>query len=200
MTEEYEAFGELVAFKQAPAAAAVEIIRSTRRRRTSSAAARDDGVIVVRVPAHLGEEEERRVVASLVARVTGQDRARRIGGDDALQARADALADAWLDGVRATSVVWSARMLRTWGSCRSSDGTIRISTRLATMPSYVVDAVLVHELAHLQEPNHGRRFRALEARYPQAERAQGFLEAATWAAGQRALLGDPAMGCEDPAP
>ncbi len=35
--------------------------------------------------------------------------------------------------------------------------------------------MIVHELAHLLEPNHGKRFKALVHRYPLAERAIGFL-------------------------
>jgi hypothetical protein len=75
-----------------------------------------------------------------------------------------------------TSVEWSDRQMRRWGSC-SSDGRIRVSNRLASMPSWVLDWVLIHELAHLQEPNHGPRFKALVDRYELAERAQGYLMA-----------------------
>ncbi len=53
---------------------------------------------------------------------------------------------------------------------------IRLSSRLQPMPAWVVDYVLVHELAHLLEPGHGREFHRLVERYPQAERAEGFLE------------------------
>jgi hypothetical protein len=43
------------------------------------------------------------------------------------------------------------------------------------MPHWVLDWVLVHELAHLEVSNHGERFKALVGRYPLAERAEGYL-------------------------
>ena len=43
------------------------------------------------------------------------------------------------------------------------------------MPSWVVDYVLVHELAHLLEPGHDAKFWAWVDRYPHAERAKGYL-------------------------
>jgi hypothetical protein len=44
-----------------------------------------------------------------------------------------------------------------WGSC-SPRGDISLNWRLVTMPDTVRDYVLLHELAHLREPNHSRRF------------------------------------------
>ena len=52
---------------------------------------------------------------------------------------------------------------------------IRISDRIASFPDWVLDAVVVHELAHLVEANHGRAFHELANRYPKQERATGFL-------------------------
>src|SRR4051794_29876723 len=74
-----------------------------------------------------------------------------------------------------TSVRWVDNQRRRWGSCTPDDGTIRISSRLAAWPRWVLDFVLVHELAHLVEPGHNARFDELVARYPLAERATGFL-------------------------
>lgn len=153
----------------------LEIHRSPRRRRSAAAAARD-GVVVVRLPAGLAKDEEERLVADLVRRVTGASRAAARGGDAALERRAGQLADRYLDGVKPTSVRWSPRMRHRYGSCTPSQGTIRISRELASAPSYVLDHVLVHELAHLQVADHGPRFHALVDRYPEAARATGWLE------------------------
>ena len=64
-----------------------------------------------------------------------------------------------------------------WGSCTPSDGAVRISSRLAREPGWVLDYVIVHELAHLLVASHGQAFWALVNRYPRTERARGFLMA-----------------------
>jgi predicted metal-dependent hydrolase len=50
-----------------------------------------------------------------------------------------------------------------WGSC-SSQGRIRLSWRLILAPPNVRRYVVAHEVAHLVHLNHGREFKALEAR------------------------------------
>lgn len=162
---------------------ALELRRSTRRRKTVNAYARD-GVIVVQLPAGLRAEREERIVDDLVRRVTGAHRAEAVGGDEDLQRRAERLADRYLDGVRPTSVRWSNRMERRHGSCTTVDRTIRISARVAACPEYVVDYVLVHELAHLEVPGHPPEFWELVERYPQGARARGFLDGMAHAAAE----------------
>ncbi|SDC03738.1 hypothetical protein SAMN05660690_0292 [Geodermatophilus telluris] len=162
----------------APALGPVEVRRSARRRRTVTAY-RESGRTIVLIPAAFTPAEERRWVAQMVAKLqTREERRRRsLGGDAELMARAGALSAAHLDGVpRPASVRWVDNQQRRWGSCTPSDGSIRLSSRLRSMPEYVVDYVLVHELAHLVEAGHDARFWALVARYPLAERARGFLE------------------------
>jgi predicted metal-dependent hydrolase len=140
---------------------------------------RELGRTVVLIPAAFSPAEEQRWVAQMVAKLqTREERRRRsLGGDDELMSRATALSAAHLDGLAVpASVRWVDNQHRRWGSCTPADRSIRLSSRLLTMPEYVVDYVLVHELVHLIEPSHDERFWSLVARYPRAERARGFLE------------------------
>jgi predicted metal-dependent hydrolase len=156
----------------------VEVRRSARRRRTVTAY-RELGRTVVLIPAAFSPAEERRWVAQMVAKLQTREerRKRSLGGDDELMLRARVLSAAHLDGLaEPASVRWVDNQHRRWGSCTPADRSIRLSSRLRSMPEYVVDYVLVHELVHLLEPGHDEAFWTLVARYPRAERARGFLE------------------------
>jgi predicted metal-dependent hydrolase len=63
--------------------------------------------------------------------------------------------------LRPTAVRLSAAKTR-WGSC-SADNIIRYSWQLITLPPALIDAVVVHELCHIREKNHGPAFWALVA-------------------------------------
>ena len=160
----------------------VEVRRSARRRRTVSAY-RDGDRTVVLIPARMTRAEERHWVDVMLERLAKQDRRRR-PGDDQLMARARDLSQRHLGGrADPASVRWVTNQGSRWGSCTPVDRTIRLSTRLQGMPSWVVDYVLVHELAHLLVAGHGPRFWAEVEHYPRAERARGYLEGVSAAAG-----------------
>jgi predicted metal-dependent hydrolase len=76
---------------------------------------------------------------------------------------------------RPAQISWSDNQEWRWGSCTPASRSIRISSRLAKEPGWVLDYVIVHELAHLDVPRHDAAFWALVSRYPLAERARGFL-------------------------
>jgi predicted metal-dependent hydrolase len=153
----------------------VEVVRSPRRRKTVSAY-RDGERTVVLLPARLTPAEERRWIAEMVAKLDARDARRRPTGGDLL-VRARELSVRYLDGrAEPESVRWVDNQLKRWGSCTPVDGSIRLSRRLEGMPVWVVDYVLVHELAHLLVPGHGPRFWAWVERYPRTERARGYLE------------------------
>ncbi len=152
----------------------VEVRRSKRRRRTVSAY-RDGDRIVVLIPASFSKQDEAEWVREMVAKVERAEQ-RALLTDDDLLARAAALSDKHLGGLATPdSVRWVTNQNSRWGSCTPGDRSIRLSERLQSMPSWVVDYVLVHELAHLLEPGHDARFWAWVDRYPLAEKAKGYL-------------------------
>ena len=147
----------------------VDVVRSKRRKRTVQAYV-VDGRVRVLVPAGLPGDEEARLVDTMVARATRRFTSATVD----LSSRARYLARRY-DLPVPEMIEWSDRQMARWGSCTPTDSKIRVSNRLATMPAWVLDWVLVHELAHLSVPDHGERFQALVSRYELGERAEGYL-------------------------
>ncbi|HYO41285.1 MAG TPA: M48 family metallopeptidase [Nocardioidaceae bacterium] len=169
--------------------AVVEVRRSSRRRRTVAAYREDDKVVVL-VPARLTPAEEREWVATMLSRLERSERRRRPTDAD-LHRRAVGLSERHLDGAAVPSTVrWVENQSTRWGSCTPGDRAIRLSTRLQGMPAWVIDYVLVHELAHLLEAGHTPAFWRWVDRYPRAERARGFLEGVA-AASRLGVQADP---------
>jgi len=155
----------------------IHILRSPRRTRTVGARLVGD-TVEVRVPDGLPPERERELVERLVARLRA--RASRAEGrsDQELARRAALLNNRYFGGeLRFSSVRFVTNQHTRFGSCTPNAGTIRLSDRLRGVPDWVLDYVLVHELAHLVEPNHSPRFWKLVHRYPRTERAIGYLMA-----------------------
>lgn len=152
----------------------VEVRRSARRRRTVSAY-RDGETVVVLMPDSFTAAEEAQWVATMVERVRRAER-RAVLSDDQLLVHALRLGDQYLGGLAVPdSVRWVGNQRSRWGSCSPGDRTIRLSERLQGRPAWVVDYVLVHELAHLIERHHTPAFWSWVHRYPLAERARGYL-------------------------
>lgn len=165
--------------KQQPA---VEVRRSKRRKRTVSAY-RQDGRLIVLIPATFTAAEEQVWIEKMAAKVDRQSRRSR-GTDAQLMARAHELSRLYLGGAAVPeSVRWVDNMTTRWASCTTSSREIRMSDRLQAMPEWVVDYVLVHELAHLIEANHSPYFWQLVDAYPRSERAKGYLEGVIAAGG-----------------
>jgi len=147
----------------------VNVIRSAKRKKSSQARLRGNE-LEVRVPAWMSVSEENKTVNNFIAKF---ERARRTDQVD-LTVRAGQLA-ACHDLPEPESIRWVSNQANRWGSCTPADGAIRISDRLSAYPDWVLDYVIVHELAHLVECNHSQRFWDLVSRYSLTERARGFL-------------------------
>lgn len=74
------------------------------------------------------------------------------------------------------SAYFLQRMKTKWGSCNPARGNIRLNTELVKKPKDLLEYVVVHEMAHLIEPNHSARFTAiLDAHYPRWREARAEL-------------------------
>lgn len=147
----------------------IEVIRSARRKKTVQARV-VDGILRVAIPALMTKAEEQHWVEEMRRRVLRDDMASKID----LPGRASRLATR-LRLPEPDSIEWSTRQNTRWGSTTVSTRKVRLSTRLSGYPSWVIDYVIVHELAHLVEPNHSQPFWALVNRYSLAERSRGYL-------------------------
>ena len=147
----------------------VEVLRSARRRRTVGAQL-VGGVLTVTVPSWMSRREEAEWVEKMAAGFRRRASTERFD----LPARARTLAGRY-DLPRPTAIRWADNMTSRWGSCSPHSGEIRLSTRLAPFPDWVIDYVIVHELAHLSIGGHGPEFWELTHRYPRTERAIGYL-------------------------
>jgi predicted metal-dependent hydrolase len=152
----------------------VEIRVSARRKKTSEARWEDDRIVVY-LPAHLDEASRQSTVDWLVQRLMTRYRVPSSLSDDALLRRAIDLSERYLIGERPSSVRWVTNQTARWGSCSYYSGEIRLSHRLCVVPAWVLDSVLVHELAHLTYPDHSPNFHRLAAGYPRHKEAGVFL-------------------------
>ena len=154
----------------------VKIIRSDRRAKTISAKI-VDGEIVVRAPAKMTDAQLKPHIDKLRRRLERREQGRELD-DTMLEQRAKHFNKKYFGNkLKWTSIRWVTNQNLRNGSCTPSNGTIRLSHRLAKMPQFVLDYVIVHELAHLLEANHGPSFWKLVNRFPKTERARGYLMA-----------------------
>lgn len=154
----------------------VEIIRSERRSKSVNARLKN-GTLVIRAPAAMSEAELEPIIEKLRQRL--EQKVRPLAQtDEELEKRAQQLNKRYFNGrLKWQSIRYVTNQNTLYGSCTPSLGTIRLNHRLAEMPEWVRDYVIVHELAHLEQPNHGSRFWELVNNYPLTERARGYLMA-----------------------
>jgi predicted metal-dependent hydrolase len=166
------------------------VIRSTRRKKNISAY-RQGGRIVVSIPARMSKADERAMVPEMVAKIRAQEAAATMS-EERLFSRVDELLTELAPEIslRPSSINWRG-MRERWGSCTSTDRTIRISDRLKGAPDYVLDYVLFHEAIHLQFFDHGAEFKALLSRFPLEAQAEAYLSG--YEAAENALTAPEAL-------
>ena len=151
----------------------IEVRRSARRKKTITAEVVRGALVVS--PQRLSRAEEHEWVVTMAARMAERETRDRLNREEALMGRAARLGDTYLDGVRPSQISWGASTKTRWASCSPKQGVITLSPELAGFPSWVIEYVILHELAHLLVADHSPGFWKLLDRYPLTERARGFL-------------------------
>ena len=154
---------------------AVEIIRSVRRKKTIQA--RQDGnKLKIYLPAGLSKQEEAKWIEKIKAKVEKKSLKKELNDDQYLQKRFSEFNNKYFGGqLSINSIRYVTNQNTRSGSCTPARGTIRISHKLADMPIWVLDYVIMHEMTHLLYPDHSKRFWNKVNEYRYTERARGFL-------------------------
>jgi len=153
----------------------VEVRRSARRRKTVSWRV-SGNTVVIAIPARLSAKEEKTWVARICQKVAARRMAVDQRDDEDLWVAAKRLMKKYFEHpLPLVDIRWSTRQQQLYGSCTSGEGTVRVAERLRRVPAWVLDYVVVHELAHLVHADHSPAFWELVNRYPLSERARGFL-------------------------
>lgn len=141
---------------------------------------RDGDITVVSIPEKFTSAQEDEWVTRMLEKLEQKESKRR-PTNALLMERALELNTKYLEGkALPMAVKWSNNQGRRWGSCTMPDRTIRISSRVKGLPGWVLDYVLLHELAHILIQDHGPEFWKLLEAFPKTERARGFLEGITF--------------------
>ena len=153
----------------------IQITRSQRRRKTVSARMKN-GVIEVSAPVDISEGKLREIVERFQLKFERKSKITELSRSEDLTKIAGKLNQRYFNGqITVNSIKYVTNQNSRFGSCNYRRKTIRISHRLASMPVWVRDYVIIHEMAHILEPNHDKSFYNLVSVYPLAERSRGFL-------------------------
>jgi predicted metal-dependent hydrolase len=156
----------------------VKIIRSRRRRRTISARVVKDQLLVS-APQFISQEHLDKIIADFKVKFEKKRIKDQLDKKQDLVDIARKLNDKYFGNkLKVNSIEYVTAQNSKFGCCNYRDANIRISHRVGLMPEWVRDYVIIHEMAHLVEPNHSSAFWELVSRYKLAERARGYLMAA----------------------
>jgi predicted metal-dependent hydrolase len=166
----------------------ITIVRSRRRRKTIQTKY-SDGRLWIYLPAGMNQKDEQKWIDRMVEKNERWKKRQSLKKSDPwLLQRAKELSKQYLNETLDFSITFVSNQNSRFGSCTSVDRTIRISERVKTMPSWVQDYVIIHELAHLIYPDHSKKFWEIVNRFKYAERAKGYLIAKGTDVGEEEIM------------
>ena len=152
----------------------VKIIRSARRKKTVQAKKIDDRLHVY-LPMGMSPAVEQKWVKKMVNQWENRKHRRLLNNDEELKQRAEKLNKQYFQGSLTFSIQFVSNQQKRFGSCSPHSKRIRISNRIATMPVWVQDYVILHELTHLVYSDHSSDFWNKVNEFALSERARGYL-------------------------
>lgn len=112
----------------------------------------DDGPLMVRSPVGSDQLDRRRLVDRWLRRQVA-------GAIPELDSR-------WSAELGVDVTTWTVRRMSSrWGSCNPETGRVTLNLELAAEPPDLLEYIVVHEMVHLREAGHGRRFQRLMDRH-----------------------------------
>jgi hypothetical protein len=154
----------------------IEIIRSKRRKNTVEAKFVKEKLLIY-LPASMSESDEKKWVDKMITWGERYKKQKTLDTNTQLIERSKKLNKKYFNGNLEFSIKFVTNQKNRFGSCTIRTKSIRISDRLAKMPQWVQDYVIIHELAHILYPNHSKKFWEKVNQYKYAERARGYLMA-----------------------
>lgn len=135
----------------------------------------------VSAPRWVSNRELDEAIITLARRMIRRERARKINHSDSALELARRVARRFPKPPEIVAARFSTQQVSRWGSYSTRTRTIQLNAALRQMPSWVLEAVVAHELAHIDHPDHSPAFWALLRKIcPQTDRARAFLEGVTW--------------------
>jgi predicted metal-dependent hydrolase len=153
----------------------IQVIRSPDRKKTIQAKMIGQ-TLHVYLPVGMKPEEERKIIEKMKDKLDKKLHKKQINQDDYLLTKFNEFNVKYFQGkLKVNSLEFVTNQTRVNGSCTPNKCTIRLSHELLKMPKWVLDYVIMHEMTHLQYPNHSKGFWKKVGEYEYTERARGFL-------------------------
>ncbi len=155
----------------------IKINRSVKRRKTIGARLLNN-IMYVYAPYNIPDEKLNRIIASFRQKFISGLFKKKLNSEKPLKEIAGILNKKYFKNkldISSISMEYVTEQTHKFGCCNYQSKSIRISHRIAQMPDWVRDYVIVHELAHLVVPNHSKSFWDIVSEYKLSERAKGYL-------------------------
>jgi predicted metal-dependent hydrolase len=162
----------------------VELSLRLTRKRVKNVNARLVGdELRVSAPPRMSIRELDEIIDQLARRLVRRERAKTVNSENDALALAQKVARRFPNSPAVEAARFSTNQSARWGSYSMKTGTVHLNAALRQMPSWVLEAVVAHELAHVFHPNHSDEFwELLRSVCPKTDRARAFLEGVSWTA------------------